>query len=121
MVAPAIAANQPNRAGVTHHENFAQYGNLESWIGVLTAMEELPVQIVAPGHGERAGNELLGQQKRYFVELRAAVKQMISEGLKLDEIKQKIDLPFYRQWTGLDVKTRVENIEHVYQELTSKR
>ena len=97
--------------------NYTGDSNTESWITVLNAMEELPIKILAPGHGELADKSLVALQRRYFVELRGAIATMIGDGLSLDEIKEKIDVPFYQEWTGVDVKTRLENIEHVYAEL----
>jgi glyoxylase-like metal-dependent hydrolase (beta-lactamase superfamily II) len=99
--------------------NYTGDSNTESWISVLTAMEELGVKQVAPGHGELAGKELLGTQRRYFVELRAALRKAIDAGQTLEQIKKEIDVPSYKEWTGVDVKTRVENIEHVHRELTA--
>ena len=100
--------------------NYTGDSNTESWLTVLSAMEELPVKVVAPGHGELADKELIGKQKRYFIELRATIQKMIGEGRTLEQIKQQIDLPFYLEWTGVHVNTREENIEHVYAELTAK-
>ena len=57
--------------------NYTGDSNTESWISVLTAMEELQPKQVAPGHGELAGKELIAMQRRYFVELRAAVRKSI--------------------------------------------
>lgn len=101
--------------------NYTGDSNTESWIGVLSAMEELAVKQVAPGHGELAGKELLGTQKRYFVELRSAVRKAIDTGRTLDQIKEELDLPFYKDWTGVEARSRVENIEHVHRELTAGR
>lgn len=98
--------------------NYTGDSNTESWIAALAAMEELPVKFVAPGHGELAGKELLAKQKRYFVELRMTIQKLVDAGRSLDEVKQEISLPFYREWAGVDVKTRTENLEHVYGELT---
>jgi len=100
--------------------NYTGDSNTESWITVLNGMEELPVKIMAPGHGELANKSLIGKQRRYFVELRATIGKMIDDGKTLDQIKEGIELPFYKKWAGVDVKTRVENIEHVYQELGGK-
>ncbi|MFM8892016.1 MAG: hypothetical protein ACKOTB_10425, partial [Planctomycetia bacterium] len=36
----------------------------------------------------------------------------------LDTLKGTIDIPFYREWTGVEAKTRTENVEHVYKELS---
>jgi len=101
--------------------NYTGDGNTESWISVLTALEELPVKIVAPGHGELSDKGLLALQKRYFVELRATIQRLIDDGKTLEDIKAEISLPSYEEWTGVDVKTREENIEHVFGELTGKK
>lgn len=101
--------------------NYTGDGNTESWISVLTAMEELGPKHVAPGHGELAGKELLAMQKRYFVELRAAIRKGIDGGKTLEQIKDTHDLPFYKEWTGVEAKSRVENIEHVFSELSANK
>ena len=44
----------------------------------------------------------------------------MKNGRTLDQIKEEIDLPFYKEWTGVDVKTREENIEHVFGELSRR-
>ena len=100
--------------------NYTGDSNTASWIGVLGDMQKLPVKKIAPGHGELSDKSLIAKQKKYFVELRAAIQKGIDAGKSLDEIKKEIDLPFYKEWTGVDVKERVENIEHVYGELTKK-
>lgn len=101
--------------------NYTGDSNTESWINVLNAMGELPIKKIAPGHGELADKDLIVTQRRYFVELRASIKKMIDGGQSLDEIKESISLPFYEEWTGVNVKERVENIEHVYSELTGTK
>ena len=98
--------------------NYTGDSDTESWIGVLTEIEKLPIRKLAPGHGELADRNLIRTQKRYFVELREKLQAAISAGKTLDQIKQTVDLPFYEQWTGVSVRDRVENIEHVYGELT---
>ena len=101
--------------------NYTGDSNTESWIGVLTKLQELPVKIVCPGHGEMTGKELLATQKRYFVELREAIQMLSDKGKTLDEIKQQLNIPFYKDWAGVEAKTRVENIEHVFGELTKRK
>jgi glyoxylase-like metal-dependent hydrolase (beta-lactamase superfamily II) len=98
--------------------NYTGDSDTASWINLLSSLQELPVKYIGPGHGELAGKELLDKQKSYFVELRAAVKKLIDKGRTLDQIKAEIDLPSYKEWTGVDVKMQTENIEHVYGELT---
>lgn len=100
--------------------NYTGDSDTASWIAVLNALAELPVKQVAPGHGELADQGLLDLQRRYFSELRTKVQEAIAAGKSLDEIKAELDLPFYEEWTGVSVKERTENIEHVYGELSRK-
>lgn len=101
--------------------NYTGDSNTESWIGVLTEMQKLPIKVMAPGHGETSNKGLIATQKRYFVELREFIQTAVDDGKSLDQIKESISLPFYKKWTGVDVQERVENIEHVYSELTGKK
>jgi hypothetical protein len=55
----------------------------------------------------------------YFVELRGAIQRLIDQEKTLEQIEQEVDLPFYQEWTGVPVRERTENIEHVYSELTA--
>ncbi len=101
--------------------NYTGDSNTESWIRVLTEMQKLPIKVMAPGHGETSDKGLITTQRRYFVELREYIQTAIDNGKSLDQIKKSINLPFYKKWTGVDVQDRVENIEHVYSELTGKK
>ena len=99
--------------------NYTGDANTESWIAVLGAMEDLGVKTLCPGHGEMGGKEILANQKRWFLELRGAVKAGIDKGLSLEAIKEGFDVPFYKEWTGKESKAQSENIEHVFKELSS--
>jgi glyoxylase-like metal-dependent hydrolase (beta-lactamase superfamily II) len=101
--------------------NYTGDSDTESWIRVLTELEKLPIKKLAPGHGDPRDKKLIAVQRRYFVELRQAVQQGIDGGKSLEEIKSSISLPWYKEWTGVDVQERIENIEHVYGELTGKK
>src|SRR5262245_51994517 len=57
--------------------NFMGHSDSASWIRVLEQAQQLDVKLVCPGHGPLAGKELLGKQKRYFVELRQHVRKGI--------------------------------------------
>lgn len=98
--------------------NYTGDSDTASWIRVLSEMQKLPVKNVCPGHGEMSDAGLLEKQRRYFVELRAGVQALIDKGRTLDEIRQTLEIPFYKEWTGVDVKTRTENIDFVFRELT---
>ena len=101
--------------------NYTGDSNTASWLGVLTEMQKLPIKTMAPGHGELSDKSLIAKQKRYFVEIREFIQSAIDKGKSLDDIKKEIRIPFYKKWTGIDVQERVENIEHVYGELTGKK
>src|SRR5262245_25679419 len=73
--------------------NFMGHSNSASWIKCLEGMEKLDIALVCPGHGKLSGKELLGTQKRYFVELRAEVKKGIDAKKSLEEITAGLDLP----------------------------
>ena len=45
----------------------------------------------------------------------------VSVDVVMKDIKKQLDLPFYKEWTGVDAKSRVENIEHVFGELTKRK
>ena len=100
--------------------NYTGESNTSSWIAVLTETSKLPVKTVCPGHGEMSNPKLLETQRRYFVDLRQAIQEGINAGKSLEEIKRTIDLPWYKEWTGVSVRDQTENIEHVYKELTAK-
>lgn len=100
--------------------NYTGDSNTASWVGVLTEMKKLPIKTIAPGHGEMSDAGLIDTQRRYFVELRQFVQKALDDGKSLEQIKESIDLPFYEKWTGVDVKERVENIQHVYSEMTAQ-
>ena len=100
--------------------NYTGEANTANWIAVLTEMAKLPIKMICPGHGERSDVKLVETQRRYFVELRQAIQDGITAGKSLDDIKKSIDLPWYKEWTGVPVTKQSENIEHVYKELTEK-
>ena len=83
------------------------------------AMEDLGVATICPGHGELGGPEVIAKQKRWFRELRSQVKAGIDRGDSVERITETIEIPFYKEWTGEEARSRTENIEHVFKELSS--
>jgi cyclase len=98
--------------------NYLGNSDTASWIRALDRAQQLDVKIVLPGHGPLAGKGLLEKQKRYFVELRRQVAQAIQADKSLEEIQKSIDLPWYKEWTG--VAPPGPNIEYVHGELTGR-
>ena len=97
--------------------NYMGDADTESWIRVLEHVQQLDIDTVAPGHGPPAGKELLELQKRYIQELRRHVITGVLEGKSFAEIRDSLQLPFYKSWTGVEAKTREENLLHVYAEI----
>jgi phosphoglycerate dehydrogenase-like enzyme/glyoxylase-like metal-dependent hydrolase (beta-lactamase superfamily II) len=96
--------------------NFMGHSDSASWIRVLEQLQQLDVAIVCPGHGPMVGKPLLEKQKRYFIELRQQVRKGIDAGKNVDEIIKAIDIPWYKEWTG--VTPPGDNVKHVFSELT---
>ncbi len=100
--------------------NFMGHSDSASWIGVLDKAMGLDVKVVLPGHGPPAGPDVLAKQQRWFRELRAAVRQGIDEDKEPAEIAKALDMPWHKEWTGIDASERIDNIKHVYDELTGR-
>lgn len=100
--------------------NYMGHANSASWVKCLDGMEKLDVDVVCPGHGIVTGKDLLAKQKRYFVDLRAAVKKGLDAKQSLDDITAGLDLAWYKEWTGKAAKENKDNVKHVYEELTGK-
>jgi phosphoglycerate dehydrogenase-like enzyme/glyoxylase-like metal-dependent hydrolase (beta-lactamase superfamily II) len=98
--------------------NFMGHSDSASWIRALAKMQQLDIKLVCPGHGPLAGKDLLGRQQRYFVELRKQVKKGIDADKSFDDIAKSIDMPWYKEWTG--VVPAGENVKHVYDEVTGR-
>ena len=99
--------------------NYTGDADTASWIAVLGAMEDLGVKTLCPGHGEMGGAEVIATQKRWFSDLRSQIKAAIDRGESLDTIKETLDIPFFEEWTGEEARSRTENIEHVFEELSA--
>lgn len=100
--------------------NFLGHADTASWVRVLEKAEQLDVKIVCPGHGPLADKSVLGKQKRYFSELRAQVKKGIEAGKDFEDILKNLDMPWHKEWTGIEASTRMAETRHVFDELTGR-
>ncbi len=100
--------------------NFMGHSNSASWIRSLEKMQKLDVAIVCPGHGKPSKSELISRQKRYFVELREQVQKGITAKKEVEEIAKGLDMPWYKNWTGVSASENLDNVKHVYAELMGK-
>ena len=100
--------------------NFMGHSNSSSWVKCLERMKDLDLDLICPGHGKVATKDLLDRQRRYFVDLRAAVRKGVDAKKSAEEITAELDLPWYKEWTGKAAKENKDNVKHVYDELTGK-
>lgn len=92
---------------------------LENWPKALDKAIALKPLHVLPGHGDAGGIEILEGQKRFLVDLYAAVKAQADAGKKPAEMK--IELPEPDRWWFPESRPdlRQQDIETVYLEITS--
>jgi len=100
--------------------NYMGHANSASWIKRLDDMKKLDVDMICPGHGSLARKDLLDRQQRYFVELRENVQKGIDAKKTAEEIAAGLDMAWYKEWTGKAAGQNVDNVKHVFAELTGK-
>ena len=100
--------------------NYMGHSDSASWIRVMEKAQQLDVKLVCPGHGALAHKDVLGKQRRYFVELRAQVKKGIDAGKEFEDILKGLDMPWHKEWTGIEASVRKDEARHVFDELTGR-
>jgi phosphoglycerate dehydrogenase-like enzyme/glyoxylase-like metal-dependent hydrolase (beta-lactamase superfamily II) len=100
--------------------NYMGHSDSASWIRVLDRALQLDVKTVCPGHGPLAGKDVLEKQRRFFTELRQQVKQGIDKGQDVKEIAKTIDMPWHKEWTGIEARDRGDEIRHVFDEFIGR-
>lgn len=107
-------------ACVNGPHNFMGNGDSLHWIGALDRLTQLEPTIVAPGHGALGDASMLAKQKQWFVDLRAHVARGLEQRHDLATITRELDLPWYREWAGVDASSRTSNVQHVFMESTGQ-
>jgi phosphoglycerate dehydrogenase-like enzyme/glyoxylase-like metal-dependent hydrolase (beta-lactamase superfamily II) len=100
--------------------NYMGHSDVASWIRVLEQAQQLDVDIVCPGHGPLGRKDVLAKQRRFFVEMREQVKRGVDKGLDAKEIARTIDMPWHKEWTGIEASERLDVIHHVFDEFTGR-
>ena len=80
-------------------------------------------ETVCPGHGTFGkANEIIGNQTRYFTELRNQVTALVKAGKSLEETKKAVDIPFWKEWTKTNEYHAMfyQGIEVAYKEAGGK-
>lgn len=94
--------------------------SLRGWVKTIEEMEGLDIEVIIPGHGPIGNKADLAEFRRYLEKLLAAAKQEIAKGKTVDEMKQSIKLPEYKDWGHYDDWLGV-NIEAAYNELSRQQ
>lgn len=93
--------------------------NTRNWIDCLERLSQWDIDTVIPGHGEPVDKTFFDQQKRFLIDLRAAVQQAIDKKETLEEMKKNIKMSNYNH---LDFQPFLTpDIESVYYELTNEK
>ncbi len=89
------------------------------WMESIKKVEELDFDILAPGHGELGTKADAADHRKYIEELYTAVKDGVSKGQTLEEMKNSILLEEYKDF-GRYADWREMNIEGVYNFLNTE-
>lgn len=101
--------------------NYVWDSDTASWISVLEKAEALAPRVVLPGHGERGGPELLSHQRRYLVDLRAAVQAHVAAGHDLARTRAEVTLPAWQVWGVGRSDFMLTHVEHAFHELSGHK
>lgn len=77
-------------ACVNGPHNNVNDGDISEWIKTLELLKQLGAEKVCPGHGPMGGPEIIVDQQRYFIELRAAVKALYDAHKTPEEVKAAV-------------------------------
>lgn len=100
--------------------DFQGGSNTENWIKILEEVEKMDVETIIPGHGEIGDKTILRSQAEYLKALRNEVKQLIDEGLSLEDTIKKAELPAYKNMDGYNQRFP-RNVEAVYREFKENK
>ena len=93
--------------------NYMGDGNTQSWIEVLDALLRLDVEIVAPGHGQCAGRELIQLQRRYINTLHKAVRAGMKAGKDVAQLQVSVrkEIPAeLERYVGMFFEAQIEKV-----------
>lgn len=91
--------------------------DIDGVIGAISALEQMDVDIVAPGHGEVGTLADISAHRVYLETLKERVANLMRQGRSLDQIKRAVTMPEYRQWGSYDAWQQ-PNVEGMYHYLS---
>ncbi|HWK55243.1 MAG TPA: MBL fold metallo-hydrolase [Hyphomicrobiales bacterium] len=84
--------------------------DIDGLIGALTALEQMDVDVVVPGHGAMGTLADLRAHREYLEDLKDQVTALLRAGNADAVIKSRVDLSRYQQWNAYE-QWREANIE----------
>ena len=94
------------------YNGLAEDREIDTIIGTLRRIETLDFRIIAPGHTGLSNLAELVAYRTFLENLRAEVLQARRDGRTVEEMKQRITMPAYRDWLNYDVWLS-PSIEHM--------
>ena len=93
--------------------------DIDGVIGTISALEQMDVDIVSPGHGEVGTLADLAAHREYLEQLKEAVANLMREGRSLEQIKAQVTMSEYSHW-GSYAGWQQPNVEGMYQYLSAQ-
>jgi glyoxylase-like metal-dependent hydrolase (beta-lactamase superfamily II) len=93
--------------------------DIDGVIGSISALEQMDVAIVAPGHGEVGSLADLAAHREYLEKLKEQVGTRMREGKSLEQIKAEVTMSEYSHW-GSYGGWQQPNVEGMYNYLIAQ-
>lgn len=93
--------------------------DIDGVIGSISALEQMDVDIVSPGHGEVGTLADLAAHREYLEQLKEQVANLMREGNSLEEIQAQVTMEEYSHWGSYD-GWQQPNVEGMYNYLSNQ-
>ena len=92
--------------------NIRPFVTIPDMLAAIKTMKSLNPEVVVPGHGSFGTTKVFDDSQRYYELLLERVGVMVREGRSLDQIKQELRMPEYKDWSYQE--RMPSNIEAAY-------
>ena len=98
--------------------NIRPFVAIPDMLAAIKMMKSLNPEVVVPGHGSFGTTTIFDDSERYYGLLLERVGVMVREGQSLDQIKQELRMPEYKDWSYQE--RMPTNIEAAYRAVNRK-
>src|SRR6185436_2908479 len=84
--------------GVKRFGNHRPLVSIPDTLSGIRMMKALNPEVVIPGHGNPGTAKILDDMESYYAKLMDGVRQMVSQGKSLEEIKKELKIPGTEDW-----------------------